>query len=141
MKMIEHHTQLTYYLPKVEVKDYNIRIDGKTFFGQLINSNVKAYENIRKITTGQGDDFTTGCLIDYSYFKDHYKMIPIDLSKQQAHDADSRAIQQINFTANLDRGRNTTMFFIIEETKEIVFTRNCKSFVNTKCNLTFISIK
>ena len=80
----------------------------------------KTYENIRKITTGQGDDYTTGCLLDYAYFKDHYKMIAIDLSKQQALDADPRAIQQINFTANLDRAGNTTMFFIIEEAKETV---------------------
>ena len=54
------------------------------------------------------------------YFKNHYKMIPIDLSKQQALDANPRAIQQINFTANLDRAGNTTMFFIIEEAKETV---------------------
>ena len=75
----------------------------------------KTYENIRKIATGQVDDYTTGCLLDYSYFKDHYKMIVI---KQQALDADPRAIQEINFTANLDRDGNTTMFFIIEEAKE-----------------------
>ena len=62
----------------------------------------KTYQNTRKITTGQEDDYTTGCLLDYSYFKNH-KMIAIGLSKQQALDADSRAIQQINFTANLDR--------------------------------------
>ena len=59
-------------------------------------------------------------MLDYSYFKDHYKMIAIDLSKQQALDADPRAIQQINFTANLDRAENTTMFFVVEETKETV---------------------
>ena len=80
----------------------------------------KTYKNIRRIATGQGDDYTTGCLLDYSYFKDHYKMIAIDLGKQQALDADPRAIQQINFTANLDRAGNTTMFFIIEEAKETV---------------------
>ena len=85
-----------------------------------MNNNFKTYENIRKIATSLGDDYTTGCLLDYSYFKDHYKMIAIDLSKQQALDADPRAIQQINFTANLDRAGNTTMFFIIEEAKEIV---------------------
>ena len=85
-----------------------------------MNNNFKTYENIRKIATSLGDDYTTGCLLDYSYFKDHYKMIAIDLSKQQALDADPRAIQQINFTANLDRLGNTTMFFIIEEAKEIV---------------------
>ena len=94
--------------------------DDKNFFNQPINSNIKTYENIRKIATGQGGDYTTGCLLDYSYFKDHYKMIAIDLSKQQALDADLRAIQQINFTENLDRAGNTTMFLILEETKETV---------------------
>ena len=78
----------------------------------------KTYENIRRTATGQGDGFTTGCLLDYSYFKENSKMIAIDLSKQQALDADPRAIQQINFTANLDRVGNTTMFFIIEQAKE-----------------------
>ena len=110
----------TYYLPKVKIKDYNVMIDSKNVFDQPINSNIKTYENIRKISTGQGDDYTTGCLLDCSYFKDHYKMIAIDLSKQQALDTDPRAIQQINFTANFDRAGNTTMFFITEEAKETV---------------------
>ena len=95
-------------------------IDGKNVFDQPINSMIKTLENIRIIATGQGDDYTTGCLLDYSYFKDHYKIIAIDLSKQQAVEADPRAIRQINFTANLDRAGNTTMFFIIEEAKETV---------------------
>ena len=73
-----------------------------------------------KIATGQGDDCTTGCLLDYAYFKDYYKMIAIDLSKQQALDADPRAIQQINFTANLNIVGNTRIYFIFEETKETV---------------------
>ena len=77
--------------------------DGKNFFDQPINSDLKTYENILKIATGQGDDYTTGCLLDYSYFKENYKMIAIDLSKQQVLDVDSRAIQQINFTANLEQ--------------------------------------
>ena len=81
----------------------------------------KTYKNIRKITIGQGDDYTTGCLLDYSHLKEHYKMIAIDLSKQQALDADPRAIQQINFTANLDRAGNTRFYFILEEAKETVF--------------------
>ena len=95
-------------------------IDGKTFFDKPINSMIKTYKNIRKIATGQGDDYTTGCLLNYSYFKDHYKMITTDLSKQQALDADPRAIQLINFTESLDRDENTTMLFIIEEAKETV---------------------
>ena len=95
-------------------------IDGKNFFDQPINSMTKTYGNIRKIAIGQGDDYTTGCLLDYPYFKDHYKLIGIDLSKQEALDADPRAVQEINFTANLDRAGNTTMFFIIEEAKETI---------------------
>ena len=83
----------TYYLPKVEIKDYNVMIDGRNFFDQPINSMTKTYENIRKIAMGQGDDYITGCLLDYTYFKENYKLIAIDLSKQQALDADSRAIQ------------------------------------------------
>ena len=93
----------TYYLPKVIIKNYYVMIDGKNVFDQPINSKFKTYENIRRIATGQGDDCTTGCLLDYSYFKENYKMIAIDLSKQQTLDEDPRAIQQINFKANLDR--------------------------------------
>ena len=95
-------------------------IDGRNFFDQPINRMTKTYKNIRKIAAGQGHSYTTGCLFDYSFFKAHYKMIAIDLSKQQALDADPRAIQKINFTADLDRAGNTTMFFIIEKAKEIV---------------------
>ena len=111
----------TYYLPKVEIKDYNIMIDGRNFFDQSINSMNKTYENIRKIATGKGDDYTTGCLLDYPYFKDYYKMIAVDLSKQQELDADPRKIQQINFTANLDTSGSTTIFFIIEQEEDTVF--------------------
>ena len=74
----------------------------ETFFYQPINSMNKTYGNIRKIATGKGDNYTTGCLLDYPYFKENYKMIAIDLSRQNELDADPRAIQQINFTANLD---------------------------------------
>ena len=65
--------------------------------------------------------YTTGCLLDYPYLKDYYKMIAIDLSKQQPLDADPRAIQKINFTANLDRAGNTRLYFILEEAKEAIF--------------------
>ena len=109
-----------YYLPTVEIKDYNIMINSEKFFDQPIKNNKVKYENIRKIATGQRDDYTTGCLLDYSYFGDTYKMIAVDLSKQQALDADPRAIQQINFTANLDRAGNTRVYFILEEAKETI---------------------
>ena len=92
-------------------------IDGKNFFGQPIKENKVTYEKIRKFATGQGDDYATGCMLDYPYFKVSYKMIAVDLSKQQALDADPRAIQQINFTENLDRAGNIRIYFILEKAK------------------------
>ena len=94
-------------------------INGENFFDQPIKNKV-TYDNIRKIAIDQGDDYTTGSLLDYSYFADTYKMIAVDLSKQQALDADPRAIQQINFTAYLDRAGNTRVYFILEEAKETI---------------------
>ena len=80
----ENYTQRTsdsgYYLSNVEIKNYNM-INGENFFDQPIKNNKITYENIRKIATDQGDDYTTGCLLDYPYFKDSYKMIAVDLSK------------------------------------------------------------
>ena len=95
-------------------------IDDRNLFDQSINSLNKTYENIRRIAAGHGDDCTTSFLLDQSYFKDHYKMIAKDLNEQQALDAASTAIQQINFAANLDREGNTTMVFITEQVKETV---------------------
>ena len=109
-----------YYYPDVEIKDYSIMINGENFFDQPIKNNKVTYENIRKIATSQGDDYATGCLLDYLYFANTYKMIELDLSKQQALDADHRAIQQINFTANLDRAGNTRVYFFLEEAKETI---------------------
>ena len=89
----------------------------KNFLDQPVKSDERTYDNIQKIATGQGDDYTTACLLDYTYFKDHYKMTATDLSKQQALDAE-KAIQQINFTVNPEH--QSTKFFIIEEAKETV---------------------
>ena len=94
-------------------------INGEKFFDQPIKNNKLTKEN-RKIATGQGDDYTTGCLLDYSYFADTYRMSAVDLSKQQALDADPRAIQQINFTANLDRAANARVYFILKKAKETI---------------------
>ena len=69
---------------------------------------------------GQGDDYTSGCLLDYIYSKNYYKMIAVDLRKQQVLDANPKGIQQINFTANLDSTGNTKFYFILEEAKETV---------------------
>ena len=71
MKMVEYHK-----------KDYNVKIDGRNVFDQPISSNIKKYQNIREIVTGQGDEYTSGCLLDFPYFKENYKMIALDLSKK-----------------------------------------------------------
>ena len=120
----ENDTQRTsakgYYLANVEIKDYNIMISGENFFDQPLKDNKVTFENIRKFAAGQGDDYTNGCFLDYQYFKDSYKMIAVDLSRRQALDADPRAIQQTNFTANLDLAGNTRIYFILEEAKETI---------------------
>ena len=90
----------------MQIKDYVI-IDGKNFFNQTIKNGLKTYDNIKKIATGQRDDYTTGCLLDYPYFKDYYKLIAIDLSKQRKLDTDPISMQQINFTGE----RNSFRFF------------------------------
>ena len=94
------------------------KIDGQNFFDQLIKNDLKTSDHIQKLATGQVDDYTTGCLLDYLYFEKYDYLITIDLSKQQKLDADPKAIHQINFTGNLEWAGNTTMFFIIEEAKE-----------------------
>ena len=81
-----------YYLPTAETKNYNVTIDGQNFFDQPVRNDLITYDSIPKITTGQGGDYTTGCLLDYTYFKNYYKMIATNLSKQQALDVDPKAI-------------------------------------------------
>ena len=95
-------------------------INGENFFDQPIKNKKITHHNIRKIAIGYGDDYTIGCLLDYPYFIETYKMIAVDLSKQKALDFDSKAIQQINFTGNLDRAGTTRVYFILEEAKETV---------------------
>ena len=73
-------------------------IDGQNSFNQPIRNDLIKYDNIRKIAAGQGDDCVNGCLLDYNYFKNYCKMIALDLGKQQALDADPKAVEQINFT-------------------------------------------
>ena len=111
MKHIEKYTQhIIFQLQKIYW--------WKKFLWSVNEKHFKTYYNKRKIATGQGDDYTTGCLLDYNYFKEYYKLIAMDLSKQRKLDADSKEIQQISFTGNLEQ--NATMIFIIKETKETI---------------------
>ena len=82
-----------YFLPRVKIDNYNIKIDGRNFYDQPINDSIRQYGEVRKISTGQGDDYTTDCLLDFVYFENIYRLIAADLSKQKGLDVDSRAIQ------------------------------------------------
>ena len=81
-----------YFLPRREIINYNVLIDGRNIYDQPINDLIKQYDEVRKVSTGKSDDYTTGCLLDYAYFKDNCRLIAVDLSKQKALDADPRAI-------------------------------------------------
>ena len=109
-----------YYLPTIKIRDYNVTIDERNYFDWPIKSDLRTYDKIWKIATGQGDDYITGCFLDYQYFEKYYKLIAIDLSKQQKLDANPKALQQINFTRNLEGAEGTAMFFIIKEAKETI---------------------
>ena len=107
-----------YFLPRLKIKNYNIEIDGKNFYDQSINDLIKQYDEIRKISTGQGDDYTTGCLLDIAYFEKNLRLIAADLSKQKTLDADSRAIQQIIFTGKTNN--EIRVYYILEQAKETI---------------------
>ena len=72
-------------------------INRRNLYDQPVDDSIKQYDEVRKVSTGQGDDYATGCLLNYAHFKENYRLIVVDLSKQKALDADSRAIQQIVF--------------------------------------------
>ena len=116
-----------YYVPKVEIKEFNVLIDGKQFFEISVKNKEEAYEAI--IEMSKNNDYTTGKLLGYEYFKDHYKLIAIDLSKQiELENPDLK--QQINFIGRLEEN-NAKMFFIIEKEEETTsdFAQNSVVFV------------
>ena len=85
----------TYYLPKEIFDNYTVLINRKNFYDQPVDSDVKRYGEIRQLRTGQGEDYTTGFLLDYDYIKNHYRLIAVYLSRQKELDADRKAFQQI----------------------------------------------
>ena len=92
---------------------------------KTIDSEIKRYEEIRKLTTGQGEDYTTGCLLDYDYIKNHYRLMAVDLSRQKELDAYPKSIQQIEFVGQLKKVNNTVnnpesifILMILEKRKE-----------------------
>ena len=107
-----------YYLPRVDITKYNVLIDGRNFYDQPINDKIRQYDETRKVATGKGDNYATGCLLDYKYFKEFYKLFAIDLSKQKELDADPRAIQQNEFYGKLSA--DAFVLFVLEKSKETV---------------------
>ena len=128
---VERNSHRRYFLPRVNITNYNVLIDGRNFYDQPINDIIKQYDEIRKISTGQGDDYTTGCLLDYQYFKDHYNLFSINLSKQKELDADSRAIQQVEFYEMLKTNSQVCTVLEIKRNNFTIFQRNSKSVVTT----------
>ena len=99
-----------YFLPRVKIENYYIE-------------KIKQYDEIRKVSTGQGDDYTTGCLLYFAYFENNYRLIAADLSKKKALDVDSRAIQQIIFTDKITStvaNTRVVIFCILEKSKETI---------------------
>ena len=117
---VERNNHRKYFLPREKITKYNVLIDGRNFYDQPINDQIKKYDEIRKRddATGQGDDYTTGCLLDYQYFKNHYQLIAVDLSKQKELDTDPRAIQQIEFYRILNN--TSQVCAVLEKSKETV---------------------
>ena len=105
-----------YFLPRVNIENYNIGIDGRNFYDQPINDPIKKNDEVRQTATGQGDDHTVGCLLHYAYLVKNYKLIAADLSKQKVPDADPRATQKIVFTGTLKTKLRT--YYILEQSKE-----------------------
>ena len=77
-----------YYLPKGVIKNYNVIISWKNFYDQSIDSDIEWYKEIRKLTTWQNEEYTTGCLLHYDYIKNHYRLIAVELSRQKELDPD-----------------------------------------------------
>ena len=110
--------QRKYYLPRIDLNKYNVIIDGRNFYDNPIESDTEKYRELKKVMIGKGEDYTTGSLLDYNYFKKHYKLVTVDLSKQKELNADPRAVQQIEFKYMLET--NSTIYWVLEKSKETI---------------------
>ena len=114
---VERNSHQKYFLPRVNITKYNVLIDGRNFDDQTITDEIRKHDELRKTAIGEGDDYTTGYLLDYKHFKEYYQLIAVDLSNQKELDADPRSIQQIEFYGILDT--NTQVCTILEKSKKI----------------------
>ena len=112
-----------YYLPRAEIKDYNILIDGRNFYDQNVNSSIVKYNELLKTTTGRSEDYSTGCLLDYDYYLKDFNIVGIDLSHQAVLDSDPKINQQIEFVYKLPSGDadiNYDLLTVLEKEKQTV---------------------
>ena len=113
---VERNSHRKYFLPRVDITNYNVLTDDRKLYDQPINNQTKKHHEIRKIAIGKGDDYTTGCLLDYQYLKAHFQLIAVDLSKQKELDADPRDVQQTEFYGMLKT--NSQVCTVLEKSKE-----------------------
>ena len=112
------NSKRVYYLPRNDLKKYYVIIDERNFYDNPMESDIEKYGELKKVMIGKGEDYTTGSLLDYDYFKKHYKLVAVDLSKQKELDADPEAIQQIEFKYILET--NSTIYWVLEKSKETI---------------------
>ena len=110
--------QQKYHLPRIDLKKYNVIIDGRNFYDNPIESDTEKYNELKKVMFRKEEDYTAGSLLDYNYFKKHYKLVAVDLSKPKELDPDPRAIQQIEFKYMLET--NPTTYWVLEKSKETI---------------------
>ena len=115
-KKVERNSHTKHFLPRVNITNCNVLIDGKILCDESINDQIKRYDEIRKTATWQRDNYTTGCLLDYQYFKNHYQLTAVDLSKQKEVDANSTAVHQIEFYGMLQT--NSQICTVFEKSRE-----------------------
>ena len=112
-----------YYLPRAEIKDYNVLIDGRNFYDQNVNSSIVRYNELLKMTTGRSEDYSTGCLLGHDYYIKEFNIAGIDLSHQAVLDLDPEINQQIEFVYKLPSGNatiNYDLLTILEREKQTV---------------------
>ena len=110
--------QRKYYLPRIDLNKYNVIIDGRNFYDNPTESHIEKYRELKKVIIGKGEDYTTGSLLNYNYFKEHYKLVAVDLSKQKELDAHPKAIQQIELKYMLET--NSTIYWVLEKFIETI---------------------
>ena len=123
---------IKYFLPRAKIENYNVLIGAINFYEQPINDLIKQYDEVRKVSTGQSDDYSTEYLLDYVYFKDNYRLIAADLSKQKNLPANPRVSQQTVFQGVAGGADNTKirLYTVLEKLKETVLEFYKGSFVN-----------